>query len=367
MSFYSTIEKFRDFDFDGYWNKVQVEDVIRSINERNPSYEDLLNLLSPRAEDVLEDMAVKARELSLKHFGRTILLYTPIYIANYCVNKCSYCGYNLENSICRKKLTMEEIKLESEAVAKQGFKHIILLTGESQVHSPTEYIVDAVKVMKEYFPSITLEIQPLTEEDYRKTVEAGVDGLTVYQETYDEKVYDKVHIAGPKKNYKFRLDTPERGAKAGMRSISIGALLGLAEFRKDAFFTALHGEYIRKKYPHVDLTYSPPRIRPCEGGLREINTVDDKRMVQIMLAYKIFAQQSGINISTREDSDMRRNLIPLGITKMSAGVSTEVGGHSLESKGTSQFTINDEGTVKEVKDMIIEAGFQPIFKDWERF
>lgn len=366
MSFYSTIERFRSFNFQEYWSNVQADDVLRSINERNPNYEDLLNLLSPAAEDVLEDMAVKARELSLKHFGRTILLYTPIYIANYCVNKCSYCGYNFENSICRKKLTLKEIRLESESVAKQGFKHIILLTGESQIHSPTSYIVDAIKVMKEYFSSITLEVQPLSEEDYRKAVEAGAEGLTVYQETYDEKIYDRVHLAGPKKNYKFRLDTPERGARAGMRSISIGALLGLGDFRKDAFFTALHGEYIRRKYTHVEVTYSPPRIRPCEGGLKELDPVEDKKMVQVMLAYKIFAQQSGINISTREDHYMRKNLIPLGITKMSAGVSTEVGGHALKSKGTSQFSINDECTVEEIKEMIIEAGFQPIFKDWER-
>lgn len=366
MSFYSTIERFRSFNFQEYWSNVQAYDVLRSINERNPNYEDLLNLLSPAAEDVLEDMAVKARELSLKHFGRTILLYTPIYIANYCVNKCSYCGYNFENSICRKKLTLKEIRLESESVTKQGFKHIILLTGESQIHSPTSYIVDAIKVMKEYFSSITLEVQPLSEEDYRKAVEAGAEGLTVYQETYDEKIYDRVHLAGPKKNYKFRLDTPERGARAGMRSMSIGALLGLGDFRKDAFFTALHGEYIRRKYPHVEVTYSPPRIRPCEGGLKELDPVEDKKMVQVMLAYKIFAQQSGINISTREDHYMRKNLIPLGITKMSAGVSTEVGGHALKSKGTSQFSINDECTVEEIKEMIIEAGFQPIFKDWER-
>lgn len=366
MSFYSTIEKFKDFDFNRYWSRVKAEDVERSINEKNPNYEDLLNLLSPVAEKVLEDMAVKARELSLRHFGRTILLYTPIYISNYCVNKCSYCGYNLENSISRKKLTLEEIKSESEAVAKQGFKHIILLTGESQIHSPTSYIVDAIKVMKEYFPSITLEVQPLSEEDYKKTVEVGAEGLTVYQETYDEEIYDRVHLSGPKKNYKFRLDTPERGARAGMRSISIGALLGLGDFRRDAFFTALHGEYIRKKYPHVEVTYSPPRIRPCEGGLKELNPVEDKKMVQVMLAYKIFAQQSGINVSTREDHEMRKNLIPLGITKMSAGVSTEVGGHALKTKGTSQFSINDEGSVEEIKEMIIEAGFQPIFKDWER-
>lgn len=366
MSFYNTIERFRSFDFQECWSNVQADDVLRSINEKSPNYEDLLNLLSPAAEEVLEDMAVKARELSLRHFGRTILLYTPIYIANYCVNKCSYCGYNFENSICRKKLTLKEIGLESESVAKQGFKHIILLTGESQIHSPTSYIVDAIKVMKEYFSSITLEVQPLSEEDYRKAVEAGAEGLTIYQETYDEKIYDRVHLSGPKKNYKFRLDTPERGARAGMRSISIGALLGLGDFRKDAFFTALHGEYIRKKYPHVEVTYSPPRIRPCEGGLKELNPVEDKKMVQVMLAYKIFAQQSGINISTREDHYMRKNLIPLGITKMSAGVSTEVGGHALKSKGTSQFSINDEGTVEEIKEMIIEAGFQPIFKDWER-
>ena len=221
--------------------------------------------------------------------------------------------------------------------------------------------------MKEKFPSITIEIYPMTEEGYKKVIEAGAEGLTVYQETYDEKVYDRVHVAGPKKNYKFRLEAPERGAEAGMRSISIGALLGLADFRIDAFFTAMHGKYLRDKYPHIDISYSVPRIRHCEGGLKKLNEVYDRELVQILLAYRLFDPQGGINISTREGKDFRRNLIPLGVSKISAGVSTEVGGHSLKEKGTSQFDINDESSVSEVKELIKSRGYQPIFKDWHRF
>ena len=352
MSFYSVIEKYRDFDFQGYFEKVTHDDIRRSINERSLSHEDLLNLLSPKAATHLEEMAEKAVQLSLQYFGRTVLLYTPMYISNYCVNKCKYCGYNIENSINRRKLNMEEIKNEAAAIAEEGCRHLILLTGESQEHSPLDYIVDAINVIKEYFPSITMEVWPMTVEKYK--------------ETYDEKVYDEVHLAGPKKNYKYRLDGPERGAIAGMKSISIGALLGLADFRKDAFFTALHGEYLRRKYPQCDITYSPPRIRPCKGGLSEIKGVNDKQMVQILLAYRLFAPQCGMNISTRENEDMRRHIIPFGVTKMSAGVSTEVGGHTLKNAGTAQFDINDESSVQEIITMIKKVGYQPILKDWER-
>ncbi|ELC8452407.1 2-iminoacetate synthase ThiH [Clostridium perfringens] len=367
MSFYDVVEKYRGFDFYGYFDSVKKEDVLRSIYERNKRPEDLLNLISPMGEELLEEMAQEARNLSLKYFGRTILLYTPMYISNYCVNKCSYCGYNVENKICRKKLNQEEIEKEGEAISKEGFKHILILTGESEYHTPVEYIEESIKTLKEKFPSITIEIYPMTEEGYKKVVEAGAEGLTVYQETYDEKVYDRVHVAGPKKNYKFRLEAPERGAEAGMRSISIGALLGLADFRIDAFFTAMHGKYLRDKYPHIDISYSVPRIRPCEGGLKKLNEVDDRELVQILLAYRLFDPKGGINISTREGKDFRRNLIPLGVSKISAGVSTEVGGHSLKEKGTSQFDINDESSVSEVKELIKSQGYQPIFKDWHRF
>lgn len=367
MSFYSVIKEYNGFDFYKYFDSVKKADVLRSIYKKNKKPEDLLNLISPIGEKFLEEMAQEGRSLSLKYFGKTVLLYTPMYISNYCINKCSYCGYNVENKICRKKLNQKEIEKEGEAISKEGFKHILILTGESEYHTPVNYIEDSIKTLKDKFPSITLEIYPMTEDGYKRAVDAGAEGLTVYQETYDEKVYDKVHVAGPKKDYKFRLEAPERGAESGMRNISIGALLGLADFRIDAFFTAMHGRYLRSKYPHIDISYSVPRIRPCEGGLKKLNEVNDKQLVQILLAYKLFDPQGGINISTREEKSFRKNLIPLGISKMSAGVSTAVGGHSLKETGTSQFDINDESSVMEVKELIKSKGYQPIFKDWHRF
>ncbi|MGL5314039.1 MAG: 2-iminoacetate synthase ThiH [Peptostreptococcaceae bacterium] len=366
MSFYEVIERYRDFDFNKYFDNVTSNDVLRSIQSDNLSEFDLLNLISPKAKDTLEDMAQKANKLSLNNFGRTILLYTPMYISNYCINRCSYCGYNIDNRINRKKLNQEQIEKEAMEISKLGFKHLLILTGESAHHAPTDYIKESVKTIKKYFPSIGIEIYPMTENDYKKVIDEGVDGLTVYQETYDEAVYDKVHLSGPKKDYKFRLDAPERGAKAGMRNLSIGALLGLSDFRKDAFFTALHGRYLRKKYPNIEISYSGPRIRPCEGGLKDLNEVNDSDFVQILLAYRLFEPKAGINISTRESKTFRENLIPLGVTRMSAGVSTQVGGHSLEEKGTGQFEISDESSVQSVKESIIKKGYQPIFKDWER-
>lgn len=366
MSFYDVIEKYRGFDFKGYFENVTRDDVERSIKSNNLTEEDLLNILSPRAEEFLEEMAQKARDYTLKYSGRTILLYTPMYISNYCVNKCAYCGYNIENKIKRKKLTLEEVRNEGKAISDEGFKHLLLLTGESEYHSPVNYIADSVRELKENFPSISIEVYPMTTEGYKEVVDAGVEGLTVYQETYNEEVYDKVHLSGPKKNFKNRLDAPERGLKAGMRSIGLGALLGLSDFREDAFFVAMHGRYLLKKYPHVELSFGPPRIRPCVGGLEDIKDITDRNLVQVMLAYKLFYPQGGLNITTREDNELRKSLIPLGVTKMSAGVSTEVGGRTLNDFGEAQFNISDESTTEEVKELIKECGYQPIFKDWVR-
>lgn len=367
MSFYKVVEKYRDFNFYEYFDSVKREDVLRSIYKRHKREEDLLNLISPKGEEILEEMAREARRLSLQYFGKTILIYTPMYISNYCINKCSYCGYNVENKIFRKKLNKEEIKREGEAILKKGFKDILILTGESEYHTPVDYIEESIKILRDKFPAITIEVYPMTEKGYKRIVEAGAYGLTVYQETYNEKVYDKIHISGPKKNYKFRLDALERGAKAGMRSIGIGALLGLSDFRIDAFFTAMHGKYLRDKFPHLDISYSIPRIRPCKGGLEDLIYVSNKNLVQVLLTYKLFDPQGGINISTREDIEFRKNLIPLGVNKLSAGVSTFVGGHTLEEKGDSQFFIKDESSVEEVKKIIKDMGYQPIFKDWHRF
>lgn len=366
-SFYSIIENYKNFDFDNYFQNVTRESVLRSINSRNIDDMDILNLLSPRAEEVLEEMAQRARANSLKYFGRTVLLYTPLYISNYCVNKCVYCGYNVTNTIPRRKLTLEEVELEGKAISEEGFKHLLVLTGESEYHTPVDYIADSIKILKKYFPSLGIEVYPMSVDGYKEVVQAGVDSLTIYQETYDEDKYKEVHLSGPKKNFKNRLDAPERGAIAGMRSIGIGALLGLSNWRRDAFFTALHGLYLVKKYPHIELSYAPPRIRPCSGGLDEVQGVSDKNLLQVILTYKLTYPQGGINISTRESNEIRKNLIPIGISRISASVSTGVGGRVVKEEGTEQFNINDESSVDDVKALLKECGYQPIFKDWERF
>lgn len=367
MSFYEVIEKYRDFDFKSYLENVSDDDVLRSIQKHKLDEYDLLNLLSSKASNHIETMAQKANEISNRYFGKTVLLYTPMYIANYCVNKCTYCGYNIDSGIKRKKLNMEEIVLEGGAISKDGFKHLLLLTGESKTHSSVEYIGDAVKALKDKFPSISIEVYPMDVDEYKHVIDKGVDGLTVYQEVYDEEIYKEVHLKGPKSNFKYRLDAPERGAIAGMRSISIGALLGLNDFRKESFFTLMHGKYLRSKYPHIELSYSTPRMRPFKGCYEKLVDVTDKDLVQILLAMRLFDNQGGLNISTRENLQFRKNLVPLGINKLSAGVSTNVGGHSQDEEDTAQFQINDESSVSEVKNMLKSINYQPIFKDWERF
>ncbi|MBU3130523.1 2-iminoacetate synthase ThiH [Clostridium tagluense] len=365
MSFYDCYTEHKDIDFEDFFKQIKDEDILNILNNDKISKQDFLALLSPTAEKHMEKIAQKAHELSLQHFGKTILLFTPLYISNYCVNKCAYCSYNVENKIKRKTLTMKEIEQEANAIASSGLKHILVLTGESSTEAPVSYIVDAVKILKKYFDSISIEIYPLTTEEYMKVVEAGVDGLTVFQETYDECIYDKVHIKGPKKDYKFRLDAPERGCKAKIRSINIGALLGLADWRKESFFAALHAEYLQNKYAEMEVSISTPRIRPHVGSFNDLCFVEDKNLLQIILAFRIFLPRVGITLSTRETQSFRDNLIPLGITKMSAGVSTEVGGHtSSSSSGESQFEISDDRTVEEVKKAILAKNYQPIFKDW---
>lgn len=364
MSFYDEYLKYKNFDFNTFFKNITDEDILNTINKDKLDEFDFLKLLSPTAEKYLEEMAVKSNKLSLQYFGKSIILYTPMYLANYCANKCSYCSFNVENKIARKKLTLEEVEIEAKNISKTGLKHILILTGESKSKTPVSYIKDCVKVLKKYFDSICIEIYPLEEDEYKDLVSAGVDSLTIYQEVYNEDIYDKVHILGPKKNYKFRLDAPERGCKSKMRSVNIGALLGLFDFRIEAFMSGLHGYYLQSKYLDVEISFSLPRIRPYIGSPIDIHNVNDKNLVQIMLALKLFMPYAGINISTRESADFRENLIPLGVTKMSAGVCTEVGGHSQSNKSSSQFEISDIRSVSEIAISLEEKGYQPIFKDW---
>ncbi len=362
--FFQTILDYQDFDTEAFFAGVTEPDVRRVIAQNRLGPLDYLTLLSPVAEDFLEEMAQKAHRLTLQHFGRTMLLFTPIYVANHCVNQCLYCGFNVKIDLHRTKLTIEEVAAEAEVIASTGLKHILLLTGESTHHTPVSYIRECVETLGRHFTSISIEIYPLEESDYRELIACGVDGLTVYQETYDRDRYAYLHPAGPKRDYGFRLDAPERGCRAGMRSVNIGALLGLADWRREAFLTGLHADYLQRKYPDVEISISPPRIRPQIGGFQPAVKVTDQNLVQYVTAYRLYMPRSGVTLSTRESPVLRDNMTRLGVTKMSGGVCTAVGGRS-RSEETGQFQIADERSVYEVAKMLYQAGYQPVFKDWQ--
>lgn len=366
MSFYNRYLDLKNINFEEAFRTVTDYDVDRVLNKERLNESDFLILLSPAAEKHLEAMAQRANRLTIQNFGKVVLLFTPLYLADFCMNQCVYCSFNVKNSFCRKKLTMEEVEMEAQEIGKSELKHILILTGESRHHTPVVYIQDCVEVLKKHFASISIEIYPLEVEEYQQLIHAGVDGLTIYQEVYDEKVYDEIHISGPKKNYRYRLDAPERGCQAGMRAVNIGALLGLTDWRKETFFTGLHADYLQDKYLDTEVSISLPRICPHIGEFQPQSPVTDKNLVQIMLALRLYLPRAGITISTREAAELRDHLLPLGVTKMSAGVSTAVGGHASKEEGSSQFDISDHRSVEEMKNMLYSKGYQPIFKDWHR-
>lgn len=353
MSYYDIYSKYRNCDIDKIGGGAG----------------EVVSLLSQTDTSRREEMARLAHELTLKHFGRVIQLYTPLYLSNYCDNECVYCGFNSNNDIPRKRLDIEEVKIEAQAIASTGLKTVLILTGESRKMSPVSYVKDCVKVLKKYFSSILIEIYPLAEEEYKELIVEGVDGLTIYQETYDEEVYSRIHPVGPKNDYRFRLDAPERGCKAGMRTVNIGALLGLSDWRRDAFFLALHAMYLQDKFPDVEIGVSVPRLRPHVGAFDAGHKVTDENVVRMILAFRITLPRLGITISTRENPGFRENLIGLGITRMSAGSTTEVGGRTITApagKGSCQFDISDRRSVEEIKAMLEGKLYQPVFKDWVR-
>ncbi len=368
MSFFDELTKYRNFDFDRFLSNVKDGDIARILarvgSERlNPF--DFLALLSSAAEKHLEQMAQKAHKLTVQHFGKVILLYTPMYLANYCSNQCVYCSFNTVNSIERMQLSLSEIEQEAKAIASTGLKHLLILTGESRTKSSVEYMKQCVQILKKYFSSISIEVYPLEEHEYRELVQAGVDGLTIYQEVYDENIYRELHLKGPKRNYRYRLDAPERGCRAGLRSVNIGALLGLNDWMTEAFHTALHAHYLQNKYLDTEIGISFPRIRPHIGGFTPRSVISDKHLVQIILATRLFLPRAGITISTRESAEFRDRLIYLGVTKMSAGSSTAVGGHTKKEETPGQFDISDPRNVEQMRTMIYSKGYQPVFKDWQ--
>ena len=367
MSYFEVYSHYKNLSFEEMFSRVTDGQAEEAIGSGCEDPERLLALLSPAAEKHLEAMAQAAHAVTLRHFGRTIQLYTPLYLSNYCENECTYCGFNAENPIARKTLSLEEVEKEAQFIAASGLEHILVLTGDSRERSPLSYLRECLEILKRYFSSISLEIYALTEKEYATLVCDGVDGLTLYQETYDEAVYDRVHRSGPKKNYRFRLEAPERAARSGMRSVNVGALLGLHDWRRDIFFMALHAQYLQDRFPEVEIGASIPRLRPHSVDFRIASPVKNKDLAQIITALRLFLPRLGITVSTRESSVLRDGFLPLGVTRMSAGSTTEVGGHTLGTgpgSARSQFEIADPRGVEEIKGMLSARGYQPVLKDW---
>ena len=366
MSFYDELKEISKINIEESFNNVTDMQILKALEKDFINEQDFLALISPRADVFLEAIAQKANKLTRQYFGKAIQVFTPLYISNYCENDCTYCGYRANSGMKRRQLSMDEIDAEAKAIYNTGVRQTLLLTGDSNKAS-TSYILDASKILKKYFPMIGIEIKALTETEYRMAYDSGINYLTIYQETYDEESYKKYHKKGPKSDFKFRLEAAERGAKSKMIGINIGFLMGLSSTKKDAYYLAMHAQYLKKHYPDIEISLSLPRLRPTKGGYEYNYIVEDREYTQILMALRLFLPRAGITLSTRENDEFRGNILPLGITKVSAGVKTTVGGYSQKSENTEQFEISDERSIKDMSKYLLEKGFQPVFKDWDIF
>lgn len=348
------------------YNRYTETDVKRALAAEYLSVEDFAALLSPAAEPFLEQMAAKATIETRKHFGNSVYLFTPLYIANYCENYCVYCGFNCHNKIRRAKLDKDGIRREMEAIAKTGMEEILILTGESRKMSNVEYIGEACSIAREYFKNVGIEVYPMNTDEYKYLHEHGADYVTVFQETYNSDKYETLHLAGHKRIFPYRLNAQERAIRGGMRGVAFAALLGLDDFRKDAFAAGVHAYLIQRKYPHAEISFSCPRLRPIINN-DKINPKDvhEKQLLQVMTAFRIFMPFAGLTISTRERAGFRDNVVGMCATKISAGVSTGIGSHTEEeSLGDNQFEISDDRTLEQVCDAIRSRGLQPVMNDY---
>lgn len=349
------------------YEKYEAADVLRAIAHTNRTPEDFAALLSPAAKPYLEQMAQAAKEEKERHFGNSISFFTPLYIANYCENYCIYCGFNCHNRIKRAKLNAEEIEAEMAEIAKSGLQEILILTGESRKMSDVTYIGEACKIARKYFKVIGLEVYPMNSDEYAYLHECGADYVTVFQETYHSDKYETLHLAGHKRIFPYRLNAQERALKGGMRGVGFATLLGLDDFRKDAFATGMHAYLLQRKYPHAEIAFSCPRLRPIINN-DKINPMDvhEAELLQVVTAYRLFMPFASITVSTRECARVRDNLMKIAATKISAGVSTGIGSHAkgVEDKGDEQFEISDGRDVREVYQALEEMGLQPVMSDY---
>jgi 2-iminoacetate synthase len=365
MDFYDVTRPYR-------WEEIRrriagrrAADVERALAGRSLSLDNLTSLLSPAAEPYLEEIAQRAHRLTVQRFGRVMGLFAPLYLSNVCTNGCVYCGFNAKNRIARLTLTPEEAAREAEAVRELGFGHLLLLAGEAPGVITTDYLEAVLARIRPDFSSIGIELFPMETKEYRRLIAAGVDSLTLFQETYDERSYGLFHPAGRKADFRWRLSTPDRAGEAGFRRIGLGALLGLNDWRTEGFFLALHADHLQRTWWRSQVAVSFPRLRPAAGGYAPRFAVSDGNLVQLLCCLRLFLPDAGFTLSTRELPALRDCLIPLGVTLMSAGSHTEPGGYAHASAGEAQFAVSDNRSPRAVADMLRQKGYEPVWKDWD--
>ena len=363
-----------------------------ALGKGSLSLDDFAVLISPAAGELLEQLGQRAHQLTQQRFGKVIRLFAPLYLSNECINNCKYCGFSRDNPILRVTLSVDEVREEARALAAQGFRNILLVSGEHPKFVSNNYLSDCVETIHSVVPGISLEIGPMETRDYQPLVRAGAEGLVVYQETYDPAVYQEMHTSGPKRNFGWRLATPERAYAAGFRRLGIGALYGLADWRYEAICLAAHAEHLLRNCWKASLTISLPRLRPCAGEFQPLTHMSDREMAQLICAFRLMFPDVGLVLSTRESSGLRDGLVPLGITLMSAGSHTEPGGYTgagrqnlhhtkggrivelgasewaaagEHAQATGQFDIADERSPKEVAEQLRRLGYEPVWKDWD--
>ncbi|MBU3011749.1 2-iminoacetate synthase ThiH [Polaribacter vadi] len=368
MSHFKTLFDTYNWDFilQSIFNKTEVE-VKQALAKEKRDLEDFKALISPAAKPFLEEMAYKSKVLTKKRFGNTMQMYAPMYLSNECQNICTYCGFSLTNKIPRRTLTDAEILKEVAFLKHKGYDHILLVTGEANQKVGVDYINNAIRLIRSHFSNITIEVQPLDQDEYELLIQNGLYAVLVYQETYHRDEYKKHHPKGKKSNFDYRLDTPDRLGKAGVHKIGLGALFGLEDWRADSFFTALHLQYLQKTYWKTKYSISFPRLRPHSGGLDPKVEMTDSDLVQLICAFRLLDEDVELSMSTRESEIFRNNIVNLGITSISAESKTNPGGYSVEPQSLEQFEISDERSTEKVVEMLKSRGLEVVWKDWEYF
>jgi|TARA_B100000959_G_scaffold67210_1_gene71337 2-iminoacetate synthase len=386
----SFVGQFDRLPTDALWSRsrdASAAEVSAALDRRDPGLADLASLLSPTAAGQLEPLAMRAHQLTQQRFGKVIRLFAPLYLSNECVNNCQYCGFSRDNPILRVTLSVDEVVREAEALAGQGFRNILLVAGEHPRFVSNGYLADCIAALRDAVPSISLEVGPMETDEYRPLAQAGAEGLVAYQETYDRDVYANMHTSGPKRNFNWRLETPERAHAAGFRRLGIGTLFGLSDWRRETLCLAAHAQYLLRHCWKSQLTLSLPRLRPCAGEFEPLTGFSDRALVQAICALRLLLPDVGIVLSTRESANLRDRLIPLGVTMMSAGSHTEPGGYTgagqdnlhytdrgqivelagnaSEWAATGQFDIADEREPSTVAATLTHLGYEPVWKDWD--